>query len=374
MPKLALFLLALLPLASFAESRTLVATAYPGEDASMKINACIEAVIAAGGGTCDASGFGGMQHMSHQIDLGNAAQQTAKVAVSLLLPNSAKWTWDIKDGTSCGIRQHSSTSLIGDGPGGGGDRMGLTVAAGSKMDSIYCTDNNPSGVYVRAEGFSAFNNQPASFANGVVHIRNVVDESSFTRIYGQNYSGDAWHIDSACCGAKFDNIQGVSNGNVHNNAAGGVPLTVGSRNNNTRSIAIYNSPFNQPGKGLPAIHILGGGRTMGITLFNVYMEGNGGIDPSTPMVLIDHLTGPVHFIGGSANALAPRINGAISATKAVFQTSGVNLTVDDFDISNTATAVIDATAKQTIKTDLWNDNLGTLTTYKTVVAPGVATR
>ena len=357
-----------------AETHVLSAGSFNGADASVKINACIAAVVAAGGGTCDARDLVGVQKMSEQINLGGPEQQKMNVGVSLLLPDSAKWTWNLTDSTSCGIRQYGSTSLIGNQPGGGGGRMGLTVSPGAKMDSIYCTDNDSRGVYVRAEGFSVFNNQNADFANGVIHIRNVVDQSSFTRIYGENYSGDAWHIDSACCGAKFDGIQGVSNGNIHNSAPGGVPLTIGSRTNNTRSIAFYNSTFNQPGKGFPDIHIYGGGRTAGISFFNVYMEGNGMVDPTTPMVLIDHLTGPVHFFGGAASAAAPRVNGKVSDTKAVFRTSGVSLTLEGFDISNTATAIIDLTAKVTTPVFLWNDNLGTINSYITVVAPGVATR
>ncbi len=357
-----------------AQSHRVDATSLPGDDASVKINACIAAVVHAGGGVCDASGFTGVQRMSQQINLGSTSQVAAKVGVSLLLPDSAVWTWDLRDGTSCGIRQYSSTSLIGNQPGGGGDRMGLTARGTAKMDSIYCTDDNPAGVYVRAEGFSAFNNQDAVFTNGVVHIRNVVDESSFTRIYGGNYNGDGWHIDSACCGAKFDDIQGVSNGNLHQTKAGGVPLTIGSHKENVRSIAFYNSTFNQPGQGLPDIHMIGGGRTLGVAFFNVYMEGNGATDSKTPMVLIDALNGPVHFYGGSANAESPKVNGAVSDTKPVFENHGVSLTLDGFEITNTATAVIDATAKTKINTFLWNDNLGTVDSYRTVVAPGVRTR
>ena len=359
---------------AFAESRPFIATSFPGEDASVKINACLAAAIKAGGGTCDATGFTGVQKMSKQINLGSPVQGAAKLGVSLLLPDAAVWTWGLQDGSSCGIRQFTSTSLIGTQPGGGGGRMGITASAGAKMDSLYCTDDAPAGVYVRAEGFSAYNNQDAVFTNGVVHIRGAVDESSFTRIYGQNYSGDAWHIDSACCGAKFENIQGVSNGNIHNNRQGGVPLTIGGRGQNIRSIAFYNSTFNQPGKGLPDIHISGGGRTLGVNFFNIYMEGNGGIDAKTPMVLIEHLTGPVHFFGGMANALAPRENGMVSSTKPVFENHGVSLTLDGFEITNTAAAVIDATGRTKIPTFLWNDNLGTVDFYRTAVASGEATR
>ncbi len=114
---------------------------------------------------------------------------------------------------------------------------------------------------------------------------------------------------------------------------------------------------------------------MGINFFGVYMEGNGQIDGTTPMVSIEHLTGPVHFFGGMANALAKAgPGGAIPSTKAVFQNNGVSLTIEGFEIISTAAAVVDNTAKTTVPAFMWNGNLGSLTSYATVVAPGVATR
>ncbi len=301
-PRLLACLLGIIGIAAIASSygqATYAAASYPGADASEKINACIDAMIAAGGGVCDASGLGGAQKMSQEIRLGSPASVDGRIGVALLLPDTAVWMWHLSDLSRCGIRQYSSTSLIGRQPGGGGNRMVLEAASGSRMDSIYCTDNRPDGNYVRAEGFAVWNNQGGNtFQNGVVHIRNVVDQSSFTRIFAENYFGDVWHVESACCGVRFENIQGISNGSViKNGSKGGVPLTIGP--GKVSSVAVYDSTMNQPGTGSPDVLIKGGG-VMGVNFFNLYMEGNGEIDGQTPMVYIARDVGPVHFFGGVA--------------------------------------------------------------------------
>ena len=79
------------------------ATNYPGEDASVKINACIAAVIAAHGGVCDAGGLDLNQKMSQEIDLGTTASSASRIGISLLLPDTAVWLWHLTDGTSCGF-------------------------------------------------------------------------------------------------------------------------------------------------------------------------------------------------------------------------------------------------------------------------------
>src|SRR5271165_5609743 len=236
------------------------ATNYPGADASVKINACIAAVIAAHGGVCDAGGLGENQKMSQEIDLGTTASSASRIGITLLLPETATWLWHLTDGSSCGIRQFNSTSLLGHQPGGGGNRMVLAASSGSKMDSIYCTDAPSNGAnYVRAEGFAVWNNQAGStFANGVVHIRDAVDQSTFKRIFAENYYGDVWHIESACCGVRFETIHATSNGSiVKNGSKGGIPLTIGP--GHVRSVSFYDASVNQPGAGSPDISIRGGG-------------------------------------------------------------------------------------------------------------------
>jgi hypothetical protein len=340
------------------------AASFPGADASIKINACIAAVINAGGGTCDASALGGKQTMSEQINLGSTAAVEKRAGVTLLLPDAAFWSWHLTDGTSCGIKQFSSTSLLGHQPGGGGDRMVLQATSGSRMDAIYCTDHPSNGAnYLRAEGFSVWNNQPGSeFKNGVIHIMDAVDQSSFSRIMGENYYGDVWHIESACCGVRFESIHATSNGSfIKNGSKGGIPLTIGPGKVNT--VSFYDSSVNQPGNGFPDVFIRGGG-IMAVNFFNLYMEGNGGIDPKTPMVYIAKDTGPIHFIGGIGNTE----QGQLHETKPIFENHGLLLDVHDFEAVSTTIGIVDVTAGVNTPTQPFKGNLCSIPAYRTKYA------
>lgn len=342
-----------------AAQTTLNAASFTGADASVKINACIAAVIAAGGGECDASGLGGAQQMSEQINLGSTAQVAARVGVTLKLPETAVWSWHLTDGVSCGIYQYSSTSLLGNDNGGGGERMVLTASGGSNMDSIYCTDAPSNGAnYIRAEGFAVWNNQPGStFANGVVHIRDLVDQSRLERIFAENYYGDVWHIDGACCGASFHQIQGTSNGARGLPAGkGGIPLTLAK--GSLHGIAFYDCGFNAPGPGHPDIFI-NSGAAFGITFYNLYMEGNGTVDTTSPMIYISHTTGPIHFIGGQANTE----QGSLQSTKYVFESYGVKLDVQGFAAVSTTLGINDVTAGTKVPVISFDGALGYIPNY-----------
>jgi hypothetical protein len=336
---------------------------FAGADASMKINACIAAVIAGGGGVCDASGLGGTQYMSQEIKVGSPASVHARMGITLLLPDTGIWIWHLSNDSRCGIYQYSSTSVLGHQPGGGGNRMVLAARSGSRMDAIYCTDASPHGAnYLRAEGFAVWNNQPGSdFANGIVHIRDVVDQSRFTDIFAENYYGDVWHIESACCGATFEGIQGTSNGtsSLSNDAAGGVPLTLGP--GKVRSVSFRDSGFNAPGAGRPDIMITGESAVMGVSFYNTYMEGNGTVDSTTPMVYIGPYVGPIHFFGGVANTE----QGTLSDSKAVFENHGFYLDVPAFEVVNTRLGINDV--KAGVKIPVWDfaGNLGSISSYAT---------
>jgi hypothetical protein len=353
--------LALLVHVSAFAQNTYDAASYPGADASLKINACIAAVISSGGGVCDARKLGGQQKMSQEIRLGSTASVNDRIGITLLLPDTGVWMWHLTDGSSCGIYQYSSTSIIGTQPGGGGNRMVLAAGSGSKMDAIYCTDASPIGAnYVRAEGFSVWNNQPGStFQNGVIHIRDAVDQSSFARIMGENYYGDVWHIESACCGVRFENIHATSNGSaIKNGSKGGIPLTIGP--GHVRAISFYDASVNQPGNGFPDILIRGGG-VLAVNFFDLYMEGNGGIDSTTPMVYIAQDTGPIHFFGGFGNTE----QGQLKSTKTVFENHGLGLDVSAFETANTTLGINDVTAGVKVQSQPFKGNLGAIPSYRT---------
>ncbi len=194
---------------------------FGGADAGVQINACIAAVIAAGGGTCDARALGGTQVIAEEVDLGSETQAASgTVSVALLLPVAAVWEFNITNGTSCGIKQFSNNSLVGEGATGGAVRMILVpYNSATNMDSLYCTDPNPTGAgggnYVRARGFAAFVSYGATgtgtFANGAVHVQHMFDESSFSYIVagGSAAAPYGWQVDDTCCGDSFDHVQGL---------------------------------------------------------------------------------------------------------------------------------------------------------------------
>ncbi len=351
---------ALLPFSALAQSNYNAAT-YPGADPSQKINACIAAVISSGGGVCDATKLGGMQKMSEEIRLGSTESVKNRIGITLLLPDTATWMWHLTDGGSCGLYQYSSTSIIGTQPGGGGNRMILAASSGSKMDAIYCTDASSYGAnYVRAEGFSVWNNQPGStFQNGVIHIRDAVDQSSFVRIFGENYYGDVWHVESACCGVRFENIHSTSNGSIiKNGSKGGVPLTIGP--GKVSFVSFYDLSVNQPGNGSPDV-LIKGGRVLGVNFFDLYMEGNGAIDAKTPMIYIGSDVGPVHFYGGVGNTG----QGPLSSTKTVFENHGILLDVTAFEAVSTTLGIDDITGGVKVPTQPFKGNLCTIPPYRT---------
>ncbi|HEY6445170.1 MAG TPA: hypothetical protein VIY53_01820 [Acidobacteriaceae bacterium] len=207
---------------------------FAGADASVKINACITAAIAGGGGTCDARALGGTQVMSQTINVGTSAGPNNGVV--LLLPVAGVWEWGMTNGASCGIEQFSGTSIVGLATAGwGGNALLLEPAStATNMDSLYCTDPNPSGGggYYRASGFFAQNmgSVHGVFTHGLIHVRAFYDESTWSYVQGQNQYGDGWHIDSGCCGASFDHIAASSSAanGVPSASYGGVPLTIGT--------------------------------------------------------------------------------------------------------------------------------------------------
>lgn len=241
--------------------------------------------------------------------------------------------------------------------------MVLTANSGSQMDSIYCTDAPSSGAdYVRAEGFAVLNNQPGNtFANGVVHIRDVVDQSRFVDIFAENYYGDVWHVESACCGATFENIQGTSSGtqSLSAQSGGGIPLTLGP--GKVRSVSFHNSGFNSPGVGYPDIMITGKSSVMGVSFYNTYMEGNGAVDNTTPMVYVGPYIGPVHFFGGVANTE----QSTLSNTKSVFENHGFYLDVPAFEAINTTQGINDVTVGVQVPVWDFSGNLGAIPSYQT---------
>jgi hypothetical protein len=345
----------------------LYASQFTGADPSVQINACITAVIALGGGFCDARSLGGPtpKTMSQQISLGSSAL----VPVTLLLPDSGTWNWGLTDGVSCGIRQFSGTTILGDRPGGdSGTGVVLDSAAGANMDSLWCTDGTGgtgSGAYTRAEGFRILNDGAGTFANGIAHMVKLWDGAQIQRVFAKNLTGDAWHIDFACCGDNFDHIFGQS----AETSGGGYPLVIGGG----QGFSISHSTFNNPGITKNTVYINWNGTSQdppsGISFIDVYAEKSGATDYVTPGV----------YIGNTAPAGSPVIsffggwfgyNGCVSnCTQRVFENHSITgIDIQDVGVDNhIVTAINDVAAGRT-----WNSDGFSIRKYSTANGPSPA--
>ena len=246
---------------------TYQADQYTGADASYKINACIAAVIIAGGGTCDASGLGGVQTISEQINVGSSTQVAANIGVDLVLPNTGVWSVTITNG-SCGIMQYSRTALYRGGENGyGGNRLILSTNSTTRVDAIYCTDPSPAGggSYIRAGGFWANNLYSGTLATALFHVQKLYDQSLFKDMGGDLAYGDVWVVSQVQSGSKFDQIHGEAGDG--SGTTGGYPLHV---LNGTADVRFTSSSFNNPGTGKSNILVDAG--TYDVTFDGVYEE------------------------------------------------------------------------------------------------------
>lgn len=270
-------------------------SSFPGRDASVKINACKAALDAVGGGTCDARSLGGLtQTESEEIDWGTVRSQYQEI---LLLPPSGFWSWGFSDGRSCGIKQFSNSSILSGATGGAWSGLQLGAASSSThMDSLYCTD--PSAVRgisnVKAQGFYADNSRHGTFVNGLIHVSNVSDQSSFMDMGAINLYGNAWVIGKLCCGVSFNRIFGQT-GKATSDVQGGDALLVKGGGN---AVLIENSTFNGPGTGANNIRINPSTNVYAMVFLNDYGEKYTTDDDGTPMIFIGPHVANVQFIGG----------------------------------------------------------------------------
>ena len=271
-----------------------LATAYSGGDFSVKINACLKAASAANGGTCDARDLGGsaFQGGSQEIDV--------LANTTLLLPAVGHWAWGLTNG-GCGIKQFENSSVIGTQPGGEGGQMILDSAySGLVMDALWCTNVQmpANSNYVRAEGFTAENNLGGTFAHGLIHAQDLGDHSTISRIAAVNNIGDALHVDNVCCGITFDNDLFVASAAGGSYQSGGVPCTIGAAGEVITAPTFSNMTCNAPKVGLSNVVLAG--QINDAQFFNLYMEGNGTKDNTTPMMTIPSGTVGTYIYGGQS--------------------------------------------------------------------------
>jgi hypothetical protein len=229
---------------------------WAGADVSVWIANAIADLVSnsSGKGTVDARDCTGSQTISQEIDVGNNATTTQVV---LLLPNAATWNITITDGVSCGIKQFSQTSIVGNNMVTGNGTLNITGAATASLDSFYCTDPSPvgGGSYVRAEGFQLSNPLGnATLATALMNVQKVFDNSVFRGITISNSATtDGLRVYKACCGTSFINI--TSNSNSTGKRPVFIQADASARN---IDISFYSLSADHAGAGFANIEISGG--------------------------------------------------------------------------------------------------------------------
>jgi len=110
-------------------SNVLDATSFAGADFGARVNSCLLAVEQAGGGVCDARGFGATNSSSENITVGDGAH-----GVTLLLPAGT-----ISFASGSNLIYRSMAVVIGEGP------FGTTISCDSGAGSPCVTNYNESG-------------------------------------------------------------------------------------------------------------------------------------------------------------------------------------------------------------------------------------
>lgn len=268
---------------------------FTGADASIKINAAITEVIAAGGGMVDCRGLGGAQTMSAAIAIGSASL----VPVHLILPNTCTWTWSTNLGAGVNaVSLYPKSSIIGPGSGEGNPCV-LRAATGFTGNSLFSLVSvTATGDYYHPSGFNVQIQSGATCTTAGTIITGMVDISLVQSIETIVNSGATCPIGmlviKSGAGCSLINC-GVD----ASNNTGTTPVVCGDGTNNLDNVNFHNCSFVHPGPGLPALSITGGAFTGVLNFYGLYIELGTGYDTTTALVQIAAgVVGVQNFFGG----------------------------------------------------------------------------
>jgi hypothetical protein len=229
-----------------------------GGSVGAKLNACNAAIIAAGGGTADATGLSLTGAIPATWTVGNSSG----APVTFLVPTGAVWTSTITDGTSCALKQFNGTSIIGMGPAATGTATTrLLAGATTAQGAMYCTDTTVGG-FIRLEGMTFWDNIARS-GGGAINSLGTSFLWQETLDIAQMH--DVFVFDSSDpCAATITGVDGVTHANgLHVDGvfgAGVTPLcmtgtTGGTTNKQINEFACENCSIVHPGSGKHVITV-----------------------------------------------------------------------------------------------------------------------
>lgn len=268
---------------------------FTGADASVKINAAIADVIAAGGGIVDCSNLSGAQTMSAAVAIGNASL----VPVHLILPTTCTWTWSTNIGAGVNaVSLYPKSSISGPGSGEGNPCV-LRAATGFTGNSLFALISvTATGDYYHASGFNVQVNSGATCTTAATIVTGMADDSLIQSIHTVVNSGATCPIGLQVIKSSFSSSL-INCGVDANNNAGTTPAVFGDGANNILNVNIISPSFVHPGIGLPALSITGAGFTGDLNFYGLYVETGTSYDTTTALIQIAANTGGVqNFFGG----------------------------------------------------------------------------
>jgi hypothetical protein len=351
---------------------TLFADQFPGATFDQHVQACLNAVVAAGGGICDATGLPGTQTISSEIDVGTrlgSGITRNQISATLLLAPSLVATVNFISPGACGIKVFSESRLIGTGQGITHSSI-IVGGSGASMGSVVCDDYTAgTGQYVAVQGVQITNSGGGTFTNGLMYIKNTYDASSIRDVLvSASTDTSLLHVEATCCATLFQNI--ILDCNFE---AACVPLQIDSLIGDLQPVldtVFVGISADHPGPTKNAIQIkntyTSTNNPCNFSFFGLYMEGSS-TDTVTPLVNDDSCTS-VQFSGVAAQF---RATGSTAVAFNVANTSvgGIvpALTVTNFQYQNSGivfpyTAINDNSSGATSPA-IFTDSQGALGSY-----------
>jgi hypothetical protein len=292
---------------------------------------CNTAVVALGGGTCDARTLY-TYTTSTEIDVG---QHSPAIPVTLLVPPYGSWGGSMTGGTLNVLKIFNFGSVIG-ASSGAGIQFVIHALNGSSVVDICGTDASPvgGGAYVRMQGFQCQADTGSTVSGAALHLRSLFDINNISDLSANSVVANmnVFQANNLCCGTKVTRVAANANG-----FAGTVPCTfIGNVLAEFDGISCTHA-----GTGANQVVINLTGTNNGPSKFsNFYMEeAAGGTDRTTAAVAIT----------GSSGYAAQLENFNLGAEVA----SSTRFIVD---IANGASAVLNEITGSSISTNIINDH------------------